>query len=267
MKKEVLNMKRLFALAALLAAFSLTACNTAASGSTGDTISTQPAGSASQASVGTQSSPSVVTVSSSEKVTVKPDIAQITFSIRTQAQDAAACQQKNTEETDKVVELLKGMGVEEKSIQTTGYYMDPRYDYTGSTQTLTGYEATSTLTVSDLPMDQLGSILTQSVEAGVNTIQSITYQSSQYDEMYAEALKLAVEAAKPKAEALAAASGLTLGQILQINESAPYSEARYTDNALMEKLSTAKDTGASDVTIMPGEVSITADITVTYEVK
>ena len=50
--------------------------------------------------------------------------------------------------------------MEEGSIQTTGYYMNPRYSWSNDTQTLIGYEATTTLTVSDLLIDSLGDILT-----------------------------------------------------------------------------------------------------------
>ncbi|MFR9232064.1 MAG: SIMPL domain-containing protein, partial [Eisenbergiella massiliensis] len=49
-------------------------------------------------------------------------------------------------------------------------------------------------------MDQVGGILAQSVSAGINNIQSISYLSSKYDESYQEALSLAIAAARTKAE-------------------------------------------------------------------
>ena len=73
-------------------------------------------------------SESTITVNSSEKVTVVPDIAEIVYSVQTEAADAAGCQQKNTEDVDKVVALLTELGVKEGSIQTTGYPMNPCYN-------------------------------------------------------------------------------------------------------------------------------------------
>lgn len=144
-----------------------------------------------------------ILVNSSEKVTITPDIAEIIYAVRTEAKDAAACQQNNTENVNQVIDLLKSLDVDETSIQTSDYYMYPIYNYSNNTQRITGYEATTTLTISDLPIDNLGNILTESVNAGINNIQSITYQSSQYDAGYAEALKLAVESAQNKASVLA----------------------------------------------------------------
>ena len=48
---------------------------------------------------------------------------------------------------------------------------------------------TTSLTVSDIPVDQAGAIISQSVEAGVNGIESVDYFSSNYDAAYQEALK------------------------------------------------------------------------------
>lgn len=208
-----------------------------------------------------------ITVNSSEKVTVTPDIAQVVFSVQTRQKNAADCQAKNTEDVNKVVELLKGLGVAETSIQTSDYTMYPTYDYSNNTQKITGYEAASTLTVSDLPITDLGNILTESVKAGINNIQSITYMSSKYDESYKEALKLAVASAQAKAQALADAGGCTLGSVAAITENSNYSEARYTDNALASKMSlqnTMEDTAVSEANIMPGEMDVEVTITVSY---
>lgn len=129
-------------------------------------------------------------------------------------------------------------------------------------QVLTGYEAVTTLTVSDLPMDQVGEILTQSVDAGVNNIQSISYLSSEYDEAYQEALALAVDAARTKAETLAQAEGYTAGEILSIQENSGYSEARYNDTALAQRtMAAAAD---ESVSIMPGELDVEASVVVEF---
>ena len=69
-----------------------------------------------------------ITVNSSETVTVVPDIAQVVYAVRTEAKDAAGCQTKNTEDVDRVIALLKSLGVAETSIQTSDYTMYPIYN-------------------------------------------------------------------------------------------------------------------------------------------
>ena len=209
-----------------------------------------------------------IQVNSTEQVTVTPDIAEVVYAVRTEAGNASDCQQRNSEDVNKVIELLLSLGIAETSIQTSDYYMYPIYTYSNNTQRITGYEATTSLTVSDLPIDQLGNILEQSVAAGINNIRSITYQSSKYDEAYAEALTLAMAAAKEKAEVLAQAGNCTITGVANIRENSNYSEARYTDNALASKMRNygAVEELATDVStsIMPGEVDIEVNITVEY---
>lgn len=205
-----------------------------------------------------------VTVNSTEQVSVIPDIAEIVYSIQTQGSDAQTCQEENSATSDQVVALLKQLGIEENSIRTTGYYLNPVYDWSGSIQLLTGYEAVTTLTISDLPMDQVGEVLTQSVDAGVNNIQSISYLSSKYDTAYQEALSLAVAAARTKAEALAQAEGCTVGEILSIQETSGYTQARYNDTALTQSTMSAAE---ESVSIMPGELDIEASVVVEFSMQ
>ena len=256
----------------------LTACGagqsvneTQASADASDTIAVTNTASPSIDTNNFTSSRNTITVNSSETVSVTPDIAQIVYGVRTEAKDASTCQQNNTADVNKVTELLKSLGVAESSIQTTDYYMYPIYNYSGNTRRITGYEATTSLTVSDLPIDNLGNILAQSVDSGINNIQSITYQSSKYDEGYTKALTLAVGSARTKAEALAEAGGCTLGSVAGIRENSNYSEARYTDYALSAKMNAREEASANifdaSADIMPGEVDIVVNITVEYFIQ
>lgn len=258
-----------------------TACGSAVEGSANgpagsetipETVSAAPATNTNVSSANSERN--VISVNSSETITVVPDIAEIVYAVRTEAKDAASCQQKNTEDVAKVIELLKGLGVEETSIQTSDYYMYPIYNYSGNTQRITGYEASTSLTVSKLPIDSLDTILAQSVQTGINNIQSITYMSSKYDEGYSNALKLAMESARAKAEALAEAGGCSLGSVVGVRENSNYSEARYTDNALNSKLRSMSakaemSTGTDDYfsNVMPGEVQVEVNITVEYIIQ
>lgn len=209
-----------------------------------------------------------ITVNSSEKVTVIPDIAEIVYSVRSEAKEPSDCQQQNAAAVSQVTALLTSLNVAETSIQTSDYYMNPVYDYSGSRSRVVGYEAVTSLTVSDLPVDGLTQILSQSVSTGVNTIQSITYKASKYDESYQAALATAVASARQKAQVLADAAGCQVGSVINIKETSGYSEARYNDSALANQYRSAakmmaleEDTAGS---IMPGEIQVEAGIVVEY---
>ena len=217
----------------------------------------------------TDSSTNSITVNSTEHVSVVPDIAEVVYSVRTKDSTASGCQQKNSGDVGQVIELLKSLGIAESSIQTSDFYMNPVYNYNSGSAVLTGYEAITTLNVSDLPIDELDEILAQSVSGGINTVQSITYQASKYDESYQDALKKAVASAYEKAQVLAAASGASVGRVISIREISGYSDARYTDYARsnqINSLSSAKEEALADTAgMMPGEVDVEAGIVVEYQ--
>ena len=204
----------------------------------------------------------IINVNSSETVTAEPDIAQIQLTVYSQAEDAKACQTKNSEDLQRVIEALKAQGLEESSIQ------NPVYDW-DSGKTVTGYEMSSRVTVRDIPIDNAGTVLKAVVEAGANQIDSVSYLCSTFDEKYQEALKMAIESAKIKAQAMAEAGGCQLGAVININELSSDQQPRYTkaSNLMMEteEAGLAADTGSIDV--MGGEIEIEANVNVDFSIQ
>lgn len=212
-----------------------------------------------------------INVSASGKVMEVPDMARIAFSIVTDGEEAADAQTENTETVRKVRDALMALGVEEGSIQTSDYYINPRYDYDSDPAKLVGYQVGTTLTVSDQKIEDAGKILTSAVGAGANEVEGITYTCSTYDEKYQEALARAVAAAKTKAETLADAAGEKLGSVITITEgwqdtSARYQESDASGKMLMESAAMEDTASAPDVNVDPGSLEIQANVTVTYEI-
>ena len=210
-----------------------------------------------------------VTINSSESVEVTPDMAEIIYGITTEDEDASVCQQKNTEALDKVLAFLKEQGYEDKSIKTTGFSLEPRYDWSGNRQKLIGYQMNTQVTVTDVPIDDVGGLLSKTVESGANEIQNVTYFSSTYDQAYGEALKKAVELARGKAEAIAEADGRQLGKVLKVEEYNDGQYGRYASSGInqrsMKMMDTEAAAGAADMGVMPGQMKVTANICVDFE--
>lgn len=244
---------------AMIMAVSLAGCSTTVS--VPDTVKVENVG---------DSSDGKITMDSSETVKIVPDMAKIVFTVTSEAAKADECQQKNTESLNSLTEYLKGQGIDEKSITTSGYYLNPRYDWSSNTRKLIGYEMQTEVTVSDVAVDQVGTLLSNGVGNGANEIYSVSYYSSGYDDAYAEALKKAVDLARTKAGALAEASGRTLGYVVSIEEYSDSQYGRYVDggvnlkkeSAVMEAAG-AEDT-AADMNVMPGEMEVSANIKIVF---
>lgn len=209
-------------------------------------------------------SDNVITVQSVEEVKVVPDMAELQFGVTTQAADAKECQEQNSRDLDRVITFLKEAGVSETSIQTSNYGLDPVYDW-NSRRTITGYEMNTTVTVSDVPMDQAGTLISSCVEAGINNIDRVTYLSSKYDESYQQALKNAIASARVKAEAIAEAGGCTLGSVVHVEEYNDNQTARYSGYQNMA----AKDASGAGaaMNVEPGQLSIEARVSVEFEIQ
>ncbi len=203
-----------------------------------------------------------VTVAADHGVKVVPDTAEIRFGVMSQAAEAPKAQEENTRIVDKLMEALKEAGVDEKDIRTTGYDMYPRYSSNG--QTITGYYVTTNLSVSNQALEKTGELLNVCVGAGVNQINGIYYTYSGYNEAYAEALGNAVKAAAVKAEAIAAAAGKSLGEIVAIQEGYQNTSMRASYQSVNAEAMMAKASASDAVAIMPGEVDVSAQVTVTY---
>lgn len=206
-----------------------------------------------------------ITVSGRETVKTVPDMAEIVYSVSTQDKDAASCQKANTEKVNQLFAELKALGVEEKSIQTSGYDISPRYDWDRNGE-IVGYEATTQVTVSDVSLAQVGEVLEKSVESGVNQVQSLSFLASDYDKSYQEALKMAVAQAQEKAQALADASGCTLGRPVHITEYGSDQSTRYVNvNAMRSmKMEATEDMAMS---VMAGEIDVEANISVDFAIQ
>lgn len=115
--------------------------------------------------------------------------------------------------------------------------------------------------------------LTSALGAGVNEVHSVAFRASEHREYRDEARKLALEAAREKAQAMAATLGQTIGLPLRIEEGASRVQSPYglwesgrlggpTSNAMLDV--PAVDPGPVGPT-PPGKLSMTAQVTVTFE--
>lgn len=207
-----------------------------------------------------------VTVTSRGSVYAVPDRAELNFGIRTQAGTATEAQKENSKNVDAVVKVLKKNGIKEENIQTTMYDVSAQYDWeTGDGTNIIGYYVYSSLMVKDVAVENAGALITACTEAGAKEFNGISYHCTNYDELYAEALKEAVTAAKTKAETLAGAAGRNLGGVKAVTEG--YQDMAYANNTAKtyaaSGMGIAEDAAVS-ATLMPGQAEITAAVTVTY---
>lgn len=206
-----------------------------------------------------------VTTTGFSTVVLQADTATIEIGARTLAKTVAQAQKENSAIMDGVIQKLTEIGLSKEDIRTTNFYIgfEPDYSYPSSEQQ---YEAgnfavNNTVSVTVRDLEKLSLVIDTAAAAGANNVYNLVFSSSKAKEAYREALKLAVEDATEKAKALAQASGRELGTILAMNTSEGY------QNYGVENLVVHAEEDAKGIPMLPGGTSLTAYVSITFELK
>jgi uncharacterized protein len=209
--------------------------------------------------------PDTITVSGKGTVTSAPDEAVLTLTVETDGADPATALDANSQATAQVTQRLKAEGVEDSAIETSNVSLYPirTYDPNTGKESLTGYRAANTITVTLNDALVVGKVLAASVEAGVTNVSGPVWRLAEDSVAVTEALKKAVANAQGKAEALAGAQGVKMGQVITMTESSLDQPVvpMYSDMYAAEAAGGSK---VADVPISPTNLDVTATVTVTY---
>lgn len=210
----------------------------------------------------TQSEPPMrtITVTGTGMVTLTPDVAYVYIGVQTRDASASTAMDDNNSRAQAVIDAIKALGVEDKDIQTTNFsiYPEPVYDDNYNQIGVT-YVVDNTVYVTVRDLGILGELLDGAFRAGANQIYSISFDVADKTEAISQARLAAVEDARRQADELAAATGVTIGNVQTISyyDSTPY-PVYYEARAALDKV--------SSVPVEAGSMQITTTVTIVYEI-
>ncbi|MEK9137055.1 MAG: SIMPL domain-containing protein [Bacteroidota bacterium] len=204
-----------------------------------------------------------VTVQGLGKLMTVPDQVRLNVQVNTRAETATEAMTQASKKTNDILAILKGYGVDPKDIQTSRVTVSAILDYQRNIQPppIVGYGGVNEFTVlfKGKLMEKVGEFLDKAVVAGVTSFSGLMYESSKQRDLEREALKRAAADAQARADVLAKELGATLGRVMTISESV---------NAPMPIMRAAMmDAASAAAPVMTGEMSINAQVTVTFELK
>ncbi len=217
------------------------------------------------ASGSAQTQPRTLTVSGAGQISLKPDIATIYIGVHTETASAAESVSENNVKTQALISALKAAGVDANDIQTMNFsiWQNSQYGPDGKV-TSTNYAVDNTVYLTIRNLDKLGDLLDTAVRAGANNINSIQFDVADKTQALSDARNEAVKTAQTQASELAAAAGVTLGNIQSIQ----YYDASPTPMFQGKGMGGG---GAANVEmavpINPGQMQITVTVTIAYEIK
>ena len=213
-----------------------------------------------------QAASSQLQVIGDARMLVVPDQAELYVYVDTTAKTSLDSQQQNAEISSAVVAALKAAGLKDENIQTSAYTIVPEYFYPENrAPVLNDYKTTNGLKLIIHDVQQVGKIIDAASNAGANRIENIQFELSdaQSDKMKQIVLNNAAGNAKLKAIAIAQSIGVSLGKVKMVSESY-YTVVPYS--LQLPKVAEAAAQPAPPTPIQPGNVEVTAQVSVTYEI-
>ena len=210
-----------------------------------------------------------IVVTSEGSVKVIPDIVKVRIEILTEKSTSEETVNVNSIDTQNVVTAIKTLGEADLKVETSGYNLQPLYNYIeNKPPEIYAFRALTTLIVTTQKIEKIGSIITTAVEAGSSDISSISYDLSDEIKKVAknEALAKAVNDANDKADAIAKALAVDILEIYSVNEAG----TSYPGPIMYESRDTFKaaaDTGAAPPVILPQDLEVIANISIVYIFK
>jgi uncharacterized protein YggE len=194
-----------------------------------------------------------MTLTGQGQVTAVPNIALIHLGVQTTGENLTSIQNENARITQSIIQALQRIGVSD--IKTFQYSIDKLYDYENGRQIDRGYSVRNILEIRTSKTDMVGNIIDSAVNSGANVVELISFDVSNREYYYQQALNMAVMNAMQKSKSIA----MNLG-----TQSDPV-PVKIVENSILPIQPYFRQELAATTPIMPGTLKIEASVTVDFE--
>ena len=210
-----------------------------------------------------QPGPAVIVTSGEGVVKQAPDRAWVSIAAESRAKTAQQAQQMNTDAMNAVLEKIKAMGITPDAIQTTGYQLQPEFDYAGGRQTLRGYMARNQVQVRVDVLAKTGDVIGAAVGSGATNVSGVRFDLKDREAVERDALRRAVQDARQRATAMASGAGVTVDRIVRIEEH----REMVGDPRPIPMMAMRNEAAQAAVPMEAGEIEIRVRVTLTAAIR
>jgi uncharacterized protein len=199
-----------------------------------------------------------VTASGTGTAQGAPDTAEMYFGVTKTSPNAKTALDEASKAAEQIAAAVKKAGVAAKDIQTQDVSVYPQSAEQNGEQVITGYQASLSVKVKVRDIAKLGDVISAANDAGSNSISGPSFTIADPSPYRAKAINAAVADARKSAEAMAAAAGKSVGDVVSMSSS---------DVGMVPgpMYSAADSAGAAKVPIEPGQLDISANVVVVFE--
>lgn len=205
-----------------------------------------------------------LTVTGHGEVRIQPDKAEIMIGVVTEDRSSTTASRDNAAAFQKVQTAVMRLEIAPKDIQTIQYSVVPIYsaepirpDAVQRPPVITAYRVTNAVRITVHNVSRLGDVVDAATSAGSNQIEGIAFGNSDQTAAEDRALSMAVADARRKADRMALAAGVRIVGVFEMNEG----------NVQRPGPTMYGRTSMASTPINPGESTVTASVTIVYEMS
>lgn len=208
-----------------------------------------------------------LTLSASATILKPSDELQLKIGVVTLGKTAEEALAENSAKMQNILVALTSIQLTKEDYETSQFSITPTYtpypkdapaDWRPS---INGYEVTNTILIHTQRLGSAGQIIDAANQAGANSITDIRFGLRNSRDYWTEALTAAGSNAVKDAQAIAAATGVKLARVLSLSLNHAQVNSPQINFACMAK------TRETVTPIEAGDVSITANVTIIYEIE
>jgi len=176
-----------------------------------------------------------------------------------------------------VLKVTRDQGIDAKYVQTDYMNIEPRYNTAYDKREFLGYFIRKNVVITLKDVTKFEDLLSKVLEAGVNYVHGIEFRTTELRKYRDQARALAIKAASEKARAMAGELSQQVGQPLSISEGYnnwwyPWNSwwgsgygGQMAQNVVQNAGGAQAGDGESSLSL--GQISISASVTVNFELK
>lgn len=184
-----------------------------------------------------------------------PDLAVVSLAVTVRGREIGPARDAANTRASAILASVRELGIPETDVTAPSLTVHPTYDHRRGAK-LTGYEASRPMTIRIRDLAALGPLLDGLVDDGATQVHGTSMELAEPNAASREALAGAVASARGRAEALAAAAGLTLGDPIRIEEEGSGFTPQFRTMAMAKGMADE----ATPTEVAAGEVEVTARI-------
>jgi len=215
---------------------------------------------------GCQQEGNTINVQGNSEITTAPDEAEIWAGVSIVEDKADEAQGEVNKAINAILSELKQSGIQETNIKTEqlSLYEERTWTRDGGSKVI-GWRATQILKIKTKDLTKVGEIVDIAVTNGANRINNIQFKLSEEKELEfkKKAIADATKSAKEKAETIADSLGVRLANVKTASEANFYA----IPYAVALESKAGDDLVEEAAVVMPGDVTVTANINLVYNVR